>query len=368
MSHAAAGNSDPPPPVLHVALVAGPETLVNLGPVVRHLVVGLLDEPMYVTLVHPAPMSVPHMPTPPARVIEYKLPRPAFLHRDPVEAIRSRLAKSPPALLHGLDADALHLTRRLAADLDRDYLVSVLGMERSFRVSDRRCRTVLAGSEPIREALVASRAAPAESIALLRPGIHRARHTTCFMDPAHSPAIVAAGRLRHVEPFAAVLEAFARLRAARKECVFFLIGNGRAEHALRRMAEKLHLMHSLTFVDHQEPEQLKGILRGADIFIWPAPDDRIRIDLLAAMSAGVPVLTPPLAAADFIIPGQTALTFEANSSDDLAAKLTALLDDRAGARELAQNALTLLKENHSPADMADRLAQFYHAVLGAGVS
>ncbi len=367
MSKATAEQPDPSGPVLHVALLAGPDSLARLGPVVRHLVVGLLDQPMSVTLVHPSGTGVSNMPAPPLRSIRYKLPRVPFLHRDPYRPIRDALAKSPPDLLHALDTDALPLTRRLAADLDMGYLLSVMGVERSLRVTDSHCRMVLAGSEPIREALVESHIAPPDTIALLRPGIHRLRHTTCFMDPSHAPAIVAAGQLRHVEPFAAVLEAFARLRAAEKECVFFLVGNGRAEHALRQMAERLHLMHSLTFVDHQEPEQLKVILRGADIFIWPAPADRIEIDLLTAMSAGVPVLTPPVPAADFIIPGRTALTFEADNGNDLAAKLTSLLDDRAGARELAENALAMLKQNHSPANMADRLAKFYHAALGARV-
>ncbi|HET6427947.1 MAG TPA: glycosyltransferase family 4 protein [Phycisphaerae bacterium] len=367
MSQAKAEQSDPRGRVLHVGLVAGPESLANLGPVVRHLVVGLLDEPMSMTLVHPANTSVPHLPVPPVRDVPYALPRVPFVHRDPFRPICEALARSRPDLLHALDTDAVSLTRHLAADLDIPYVVNVMGMERPFRLSDPRCRMVLAGSEPIREALLESRAAPTGTIALLRPGIHRARHTTCFMDPAHSPAIVAAGPLRHVEPFAAAMEAFARLQAAQKDCVFFLVGNGRAEHALRRMAERLHLMHSLTFVDQQEPEQLKAILHGADLFIWPTPVERIQIDVLTAMSAGVPVLTPPMPAADFIIPDRTALIFEPNNADDLAAKLTGLLDDRAGARELAQNALALLKENHSPADMANQLADFYDATLGATV-
>ena len=126
-------------------------------------------------------------------------------------------------------------------------------------------------------------------------------------------------------------------------------------------------MHALTFVDQQEPEQLKAVLHGADIFIWPTPVERIQIELLTAMSAGVPVLTPPLPAADFILPDRTALIFQPNNADDLAARLTSLLEDRAGARELAQNALDLLKENHSPARMAEELAGLYDAALGEPV-
>jgi len=367
MSQAKPEQPDAPARVPHVGLVAGGESLAALGPVVRHMVVALLDEPMSVTLVHPTGTAVPHLPVPPVRDVRYAPPRVPLLRRDPFRPVREALAPSPPDVLHALDTDAIALTRHLAAELDLAYLVHVMGMDRSVRLADPRCRMLLAGSEPIRKALLESRTASPESVALLRPGIHRTRHTTCFMDPGHSPAIVTAGALRHVEPFAPVLEAFAHLQAAQKDCVFFLVGTGRAEHSLRRMAEKLHLMHALTFVEQQEPEQLKAILHGADIFLWPTPEERIRVDVLTAMSAGVPVLTPPMPAADFIIPDRTALIFEPGNAGDLAARLLSLLDDRAHARELAQNALALLKDNHSPAHMADQLAGFYHTALGAPV-
>ncbi len=40
--------------LLHIGLVLGPRTLHHLGPVIRHLIVGLLDEPMDVSLLCPS--------------------------------------------------------------------------------------------------------------------------------------------------------------------------------------------------------------------------------------------------------------------------------------------------------------------------
>lgn len=364
MSQAGAGNSDGRAKPIRVCLVAGPDTLANLGPVVRHLAVGLLDEPMHVTLAYPAGGDVAYVPAPPVQLVPYDRPRLPFLRPAAVRALAEEVAPAGVSLLHGLDADALATTRRLAEELDLDYLLSVMSLARDVRITDRRCRAVLAGSEPIRRMLLGTRPPPGCNVELLRPGVHRAGKATCFIDPTHAPALVAVGELRSFPHFAAVLEAFAQLLSAKRECVFFVIGGGRSEAHLRRLAEKLGMMRELTFVEHHRTEQLMGILRAADIFISPTPSDRVEVELLAAMAAGVPVLTVDAEASDFIVPEKTALTFKAGAAAELAERLTALLDDRASARALAENGLTLLRQNHSPAKAAGKLAQLYRSVAG----
>ena len=368
MSPAPVGNADSPGALLHVGLVAGPRSLAELGPVVRHLTVGLLDQPMRVTLVHPAGAAPAHLPSPPVGMVNYAISRVPLLRNRQIRALVETLQPLGLDLLHGLDCNALPLTRRLAAGLDLDYLIALTSLEGNFRFSDPHCRYVLAASEPIRELLLASSAVPDEAVVLLRPGVHRARKATCFTDPSHAPALVAAGEFTFYPAFAAVLEAFAGLLAARRDCVFFLVGGGRHEAALRRRAEALGLMHDLTFVDLQSPEQLQGILRGADVFICPVPSQRIEVRLLAAMAAGVPVVCAENPAADFVMADRTALTFQAGDAGELAVKLKALLDDRAAARSLAENALALLRENHSPARVSQQLAEIYRAVVSKQVT
>ncbi|KPK85617.1 MAG: hypothetical protein AMJ81_03230 [Phycisphaerae bacterium SM23_33] len=364
MSQAPADNSSGPAKSLRVCLVAAPRTLANLGPVVRHLVVGLLDEPMHVTIAYPAGADVAYVPAPPAQLLAYERPRLPWLRPASIRRLAEELKLAGTSLLHGLDSDALPITRRLAEEMDLDYLLSVMSMARDVRISDHHCRAVLAGSQPIRQMLLETRAAAGRNVELIRPGVHRAGRATCFIEPRHAPAIVAAGELRSYAPFAAVLEAFARLISAERDCAFFLVGSGHGERQLRRLAERLGMMGELTFVDRQTPEQLMGILRAADIFISPTASDRIEIEVLAAMAAGVPVLTADAKVSDFIIPGRTALTFKAGAASELAEKLIGLLDDRVSARSLAENGLALLRENHSPAKMAGRLAELYRSVAG----
>ncbi|KKK86021.1 hypothetical protein LCGC14_2767430, partial [marine sediment metagenome] len=61
----------------------------------------------------------------------------------------------------------------------------------------------------------------------------------------------------------------------------------------------------------------------------------------------------------------TALTFHARDADELAERLKELLDDRADARGLADSALALLGQDHSPARMAEELAQMYGRIVAA---
>ncbi len=364
MTHGPANVSPAPPKPLRVGLVAGDRTLANLGPVVRHLVVGLLDEPMHVSLVCPAAAEAGHIPDPPVEMIRYGSLRLPWLGARSVEALAERLGLSGVSVLHGLDADALVLTRRLAEKAKLDYVVSVLSLADDVHIRDAHCRAVLAGSEPIRAKLAESRAAPADLIQLLPPAVHRARKATCFINPQHAPAIVAAGRLKSFQHFAAVLEAFAKLRSGQRECVFFVIVSGSRESQLRRLAGKLGLMSELTFVQPADAEHLAGIVKAADIFISPVPSDRVEIELLSALAAGDPVVAAEPTACDFIRNGETALTFSPGDAEDLAGRLNALLDDRAWARSLAESALAHLREHHSPAKMAGRLAELYRSVTG----
>jgi len=364
MSQAGNGNARPVASRVRIGLVAGATSLRDLGPVVRHLIVALLEEPMPVTLICPAHSAAESLPETLVQTIRYGPMRLPFFRGRLLDVLAEQVAEARLSLLHALDEGAVALTRYLAARADAGYVAGVTSLRHERRVFDEHCRALLAASEPIFRRLRESAHAPrAEAVYLVRPGVHQVRRATCFLDPSHSTAIVAAGRLDSFQPFAAVIKAFAELHQAKRECVFFLIGNGRAEGALRKLAGRLGLMSEMTFVDYTAPEQLTGILKAADIFISPRPSERVDIELLSAMAGGVPVLAAAGGAADFVISDQTALTFASGSADELTVKLKALLDDRAAARALAENALAHLRENHSPAKMGKQLVEIYQAVL-----
>ena len=353
---------------VRLALVAGQGTMRHIGRVIRHLTIGLLDEPIYVTIVAPACEDLSDLPSPPVELLSYPVAKLGHLRRRALEAIAAQLAARNIELLHAVDGTAHRLTRRLSDVGEWPYVVSVMGIDQCRGLSPlgRHCRAVLAGSVPLQAALPARLAIPPEDIHILRPGVYQLRRVSCFTQPQRRAAIIAGGDLNVFEPFNTVLSAFAALRDSQYECVFFILGNGKAERRLRARAKRLGLMHHVTFVDRLPHQQLAGIFKAADVFVHPHSSGALEMEILEAMAAGIPVLVAGDCVGDFVVDAETAISYDAGTAADLTLKLKVMLDEPDNAVGLATAALAHLHQHHSPAQMVAELADLYrqHVVGG----
>jgi len=356
------------PPPVHVALVAGARTVGHIGRGVRQLAIGLLDEPLRVTLVLPRSADLAGLPCPPAGRIDYIQPRFGHLRQRAVARMAAQLGEAGVEILHGLDGSAHALTRALSRRGDWPYLVSALSLRAAGELSTlgRHCRAILAASLPIRTDLLNHRVAPAEKILLVRPGVHRLRQAPSHPGTECSWSILAAGVMDSAEPFATILRAFAIVRQRRPDCVLFLLGQGRAEHRLRLLVQSLDLAHQVTFVDRLGEAKLAGVFQAADLFVYPASRGELEMEVLTAMAAGVAVLTGGACVGDFAIDGETVWSYPPGDSADLARKLGILMGEPDDAIHLTTAALAYLAENHSPARIISSLAALYrdHALPG----
>ena len=224
---------------------------------------------------------------------------------------------------------------------------------------------ILAASANILRDCRRRRIVPDSRLHLLRPGVYQVRRASCFTQPQFSITLVAGGRLDDPSACQAVVRSFAQIAQQKYECAYFVLGNGRAERATRKLSEKLGLRGDLAFADWQAQWQLDDIFKAADLYVAIAPQRDLDVRCLLAMAAGVPVLAPAQGASDFLIEGETAVLFRRGDQADLTAKLARLLDDRAAARALADSALDYLREHHTPARMVAQLAQVYRDLAGA---
>jgi hypothetical protein len=372
-SDAAAQKSDPPavqeeppefeaipaPPRLRVGWVAGTRTLDALGRVFQPLAIGLMDELVSITTFCPRNAITQELPCPPVELVPHSPLRWWSPRHGTIDMLCGEVVSRKIQLLHALDTGVCELTRKLAAATGLNYLLSVYSPSDAAGIRSLDAAVVLATCDRIHKAFVDSRKVPAARTYLLRPGVYQVRHATCFTQPDCSVSVVAGGPEGDFEAFVSAMKSFAQLRESRQDCVFFVMGSGRAEKKLRTLAERLNLRREVVFVDRPPSHQLPAIFQGADIYVSPSRTPAFDVQSLLAMAAGVPVITERESASDFVIEGKTALCFRAGDSTELTQRLSSLLSDHAAARELAENALEHLRKFHSPAGMVASIAQVY---------
>lgn len=364
----AAQEAEAPAPAIapvRVAWAVGPDTVDRYARMLQPLAVGLMDELVELSVMCTAAPAG----QPPLGVPSEMIPCPSrgwFGYRhSAIERLGEGLRRWKADLIHAVDASAAELARRVAADQNLPYIAGSFDLGDARRLGDSAAgaELLLAASEPVADAL-AARGSAKQRIRLLRPGVYHVRHATCFHEPENSVALVAGGPLENFNAFDAVLRCFAELAARKFDCVFFVIGSGRAERRLRQQARRLHLGQRITFIDALPTEQLARIFQDADIYITPAPQRSIDMQSLLAMAAGVPVLAAAgKSANDFLRDGQTVMSFACGDCAELTVKLSAMLDDRASARALAESALDYIRLNHSAAGNVTALARMYREVL-----
>ncbi|MCJ7544657.1 MAG: glycosyltransferase family 4 protein [Phycisphaerae bacterium] len=349
---------------LRVAWVAGPATAEQYGRALQPLAIGLMDELIEIVAVCPSGADVQELPSPPVETVPHGRTRWLGRFTRSVEALARELRRRKVRLLHALDADTWGLAAELGRLAGLNCIVSSYGLGDGLVLRQRRrsMAVALAGSEGVRERLLAWRVVPRERVELVRPGVYHVRKATCFLNPDLRVSIVAGGPMDDFASFEAVVRCFAALKRSGHDCVFFLMGNGRAEQRLRSLTEVLGMRGELTFVDRQPPRLLPEIFKAADIYVAPVPDRCIDMPCLLAMAGGVPVLAAGAGASDFLIDAQTARLFARGNSADLTAKLTALLEDRTKAVALAEGALAHLRAHHSPAGVVTAVTRIYRQV------
>jgi glycosyltransferase involved in cell wall biosynthesis len=337
-----------------------------MGRILQPLAVGLLDALTQLILICPDQEEAKGIPSPPAEVVFYPSTQWWRSRRKSYEPLVQRLRTLRPDLLHAMEPALLRLTRLLAQELDLPYCVTSYRSDdaRTLQKLDERAECILAVSRHVQGRLIEQRVAPAQSIQVVPPGVYPVKHATCFTQVGRSAAILAGGPLDDFESYCEVLSAFALLRKREYDCVFFLLGAGRAEHDLRKRAEKLKLTDTLTFVSGYADLQLEGVFQAADVYLSPKALPWLDLHCLQAMAAGIPVVVPRDVHDDFLVDSQAPVQFEPGDAEQMAQALAGLLDDRARARRLSEKALAYLRENHSASATVERLGACYRRIIG----
>jgi glycosyltransferase involved in cell wall biosynthesis len=157
-------------------------------------------------------------------------------------------------------------------------------------------------------------------------------------------------------------EAFARVRHLKPGMKLLIVGSGAELPRLEANSRRLGLQNACLF--SPATPLVPQYLRAFDIFISCSSSEAFSNAILEAMACGVCVVgsrvggTPELIGND-----ERGLLFEPGSPEDLAAKLTALLENEGLRREFGTRAAEFARRKLSIEIAAGRMAEIYERIL-----
>jgi glycosyltransferase involved in cell wall biosynthesis len=346
-------------------LIASKSTLAEQSTFLRHLLVGLMDDPVSTALVCPPGSKVESVAPAPVTVVSHPVVDLPLLDHFGIERVADQLAKFKPTILHGLCESRAGLVRRLAERLDLPYVQTISSLVSRFGrlpISPPRCKAIVVPAQTIGIQIARVHPQFAGRIRQINIGTFIEEAAICFSDPSQLASVVLAGPIQKVSDFENCFKAVKTLLAEGRQFMVVLMGSGPAEHRLRELLVALGLSQAVTIVPILDP--WRSVLAAGDVFVQPQPMQSFSVFLLEAMSLGTAVGACMGGVDDLLVPNQTAVIFEPNDEQSIRQALARLLDDHDFARRLAQTAQEHLRAGYSVSQMVSATLRVYAEAQG----
>lgn len=173
----------------------------------------------------------------------------------------------------------------------------------------------------------------------LQPGEH--------IDPHPYPTVMFAGRLAEEKHVDVLIEAISKT-PPELNVHLEVVGGGEVRTALEELVRRLGLGDRVKFLGLATDEELRKAYIQADLFCMPGTAELQSLVTLEAMSASTPVvLADAMALPHLVRDGENGYLFTPNDSDDLAKKITRILELPAAERAAMGQASRQMVEPHS---------------------
>jgi len=335
--------------------------VARLGPLLRHLCVGLVDQAVRIRLLSSNPQIETLSLGPIQSLVHSPIRWPATRRR--VERIVEALSSRPPHVVHAVSGQTYGLAQILADEFDVDPVLTVSSVADCEAVANQtgvRPPHVIASSAPLLEMLKRQLRIPAERLILIRPGVLARSEAACFAHEGYLATLLCGSALERERQVETFVEAVALLHDRGREILGFVVGGGQQERPLRKLVRWRRLSSVITFAPQHG--QTASVMESADIFVVPAPGDTISVRVLLAMGAGVASVVAPNPVCDYIQDGLTAVVCTEPTSESFADAIERLLIDPASARRIATGGLEYVREHHTVSETAQRTANLYRRV------
>lgn len=139
--------------------------------------------------------------------------------------------------------------------------------------------------------------------------------------------LAAVGRLVRVKGHDVLIRAMELLRGAVPEATLVVIGDGEERSALEEEVSRRGVEDAITFVGRQTPEEVRSILRQADVFVMPSRSEGLPLALLEAMASGLPVVASHVGGIPEVLTREVGLLVPPEDPAALAQALTDVLQN-----------------------------------------
>ncbi|TNB73814.1 glycosyltransferase family 4 protein [Arthrobacter sp. BB-1] len=167
------------------------------------------------------------------------------------------------------------------------------------------------------------------------------------IDPHPYPTVMFAGRLAEEKHVDVLIEAISKT-PPELNVHLEIVGGGEVRSELEQLVHRLGLGDRVKFLGLATDEELRKAYIQADLFCMPGTAELQSLVTLEAMSASTPVvLADAMALPHLVRDGENGYLFTPNDSDDLAKKITRILELPAAERAAMGQASRQMVEPHS---------------------
>jgi hypothetical protein len=351
-------------PPVDVALCVDTDALDRFGSVLRHLLVGLVDEAVKLRLVSRDARVEALRLGPVQTVLHERIGWPVSARR--LEALIDVLSQRPPTIAHAMSGGSYGVASAVAETFGAELVMQVTSLadcDAILKLPAGRVGRFIALSEPLSRVLCKQLGIPEDRVAVARPGVVASQEAAAFSRPDRVPSILCLSALERNSGVERLVDALKLLRDRGQRFMLFLLGEGRRESWLRRTVRDYQLSGHVTFA-HPSGDPSKAMY-SADILVRPSADTSFHADAIQAMGAGIVVVTVTGTVYDHLRDSQTAIVCERPTARALADAIDRLLTDQVWAAKLAAQGQAYVRTHHSASQAAETVAQTYRQILSA---
>jgi glycosyltransferase involved in cell wall biosynthesis len=201
--------------------------------------------------------------------------------------------------------------------------------------------------------------------------LHEAMNPVFFRDAwavRDEPRVLFVGSLQERKGVATLLRAIGKVKETIPTVELSAIGGGGGEcvQQLKGLVTELGISSRVTFLGQQTAEEIARHHRESQIFALPSDNENSPNTLAEAMVSGMPVIATNVGGIpSMVTDGETGLLVEVRNPQQLAEKITYLLQHPEERKRLGQNAQRIGRARHAPEKVALETVAAYKEILKA---